>query len=1158
MTFIQQVIKRRSIFLAAAFAVFLVGLPRIVSANHAGCEDWVAKVVSVEGRVESFILHKTDWEPAKLDETLCPDDKVRTMENSRAAILLKNESILRLDQRTIVKFSAIVPEKPSLLELIKGKVLFFSRFPRKLLINTPFVNASSEGTEFLIEVDEESQTTTILVLEGRMTAANEAGSATIESGQAATAKAGERPVVRIVVRPRDAIQWALYYPPVLSLKELGLLEIGELPVSDWRAMVRKSIEYYQAGDVVQAFTALEGAPKEVDDPRFYNYRASLRLAVGRVEEARSDIEKSLSLKSGNGYALALQAIIAVVQNEKDKALELAIKANEAEPNSASVKIALSYAHQANFNLTEALATVQKAVGLDPQNSLAWARLAELWMAEGDLDQALEAAKQAVVLNPRESRAQTVLGFSFLTQIKTSDAKAAFEKAITLAPADPMPRLGMGLAKIREGNLEEGRKDIEIAISLDPNNPLIRSYLGKAYYEEKRDDLAQIQLDMAKELDPNDPTPYLYDAIRKQTINRPVEALHDLQKSIELNDNRAVYRSRLLLDTDQAARSVSLGRIYEDLGFQQLALVEGWKSVNMDPTNYSAHRFLADSYGALQRSEIARLSELLQAQLLQPLNNNPVQPRLGESAPAILAGSGPVDPSFNEFSQLFIRDRHQLLASGVWGENETLGEEIILTGLHKQFSYSVGQFHHETDGFRTNADISQNIYNAFTQVALTPKASVQGEFRYNKTKNGDLDLRFDPDNFSPTQRRERETETYRFGLHYAINSSSDIIGSVYYQEFDAEDPIDSSPVIIPPSPPLDLFADKIESEGVSGEAQYLLRTKRFHLIAGAGHFDEDRTDDITTGILTGFPPPFDVITIPFKLDSDIHHTNFYAYSLLNFPFHATLTLGASGDLLDGLRKNTNQFNPKLGLSWSLTPSTTLRVAGSRVLKRDLVSNQTLEPTQVAGFQQFFDDPNGTDSRRYGAGLDQKLFADLFSGVEISKRDVEIPVLSALTGADTELDVEERLGRAYLFWTPHAWLAASAEYQLERLDSDDITHPFGPKVKTHRVPLGVNLYHPYGFFAKLKATYIDQEGTFFKVSTILIGSKLVKTGTFESGEENNFWTVDASIGYRLPKRLGIWTVEAKNLFDRAFRFQETNLVSPLIQPERLIFTKLTLSF
>jgi hypothetical protein len=74
----------------------------------------------------------------------------------------------------------------------------------------------------------------------------------------------------------------------------------------------------------------------------------------------------------------------------------------------------------------------------------------------------------------------------------------------------------------------------------------------------------------------------------------------MQKAIELNDNRGVYRSRLLLDQDLAARSAALGRIYNDLGFQQIGLLEGWKSLNADPSNYSAHRLLADSYSVLPR------------------------------------------------------------------------------------------------------------------------------------------------------------------------------------------------------------------------------------------------------------------------------------------------------------------------------------------------------------------------------------------------------------------------------------------------------------------------------------------------------------------------------------------------------------------------------
>ena len=260
---------------------------------------------------------------------------------------------------------------------------------------------------------------------------------------------------------------------------------------------------------------------------------------------------------------------------------------------------MSYAQQARFDLEGARENLKKAVELDPQNALAWARLSEIWASFGELGRALDAAKKAAALEPNLSRTQTVLGYAYLMRVNTKDARAAFEKAIALDSADPLPRLGLGLADIREGKLGTGSREIEAAASLDPNNAIVRSYLGKAYYEEKRTGLDEREYNVAKELDPNDPTPWFYDAIAKQTTNRPVLALHDLQRAIELNDNRAVYRSRLLLDADLAARSASLGRIYSDLGFQQLALVEGWKSVNTDQTNFSAHRLLADSYAALE-------------------------------------------------------------------------------------------------------------------------------------------------------------------------------------------------------------------------------------------------------------------------------------------------------------------------------------------------------------------------------------------------------------------------------------------------------------------------------------------------------------------------------------------------------------------------------
>lgn len=114
----------------------------------------------------------------------------------------------------------------------------------------------------------------------------------------------------------------------------------------------------------------------------------------------------------------------------------------------------------------------------------------------------------------------------------------------------------------------------------------------------------------------------------------------------------MYRSRLGLDSDLAARSASVGCIYRDLGFEQIALVDACKSITAHPADYSGHRFLSDSYSSLQRHDIARVSELLQSQLLQPINLTPIQPHLAESDLRIAEGAGPSLPAFNEFNRMY--------------------------------------------------------------------------------------------------------------------------------------------------------------------------------------------------------------------------------------------------------------------------------------------------------------------------------------------------------------------------------------------------------------------------------------------------------------------------------------------------------------------------
>ncbi|MEW6571833.1 MAG: TonB-dependent receptor [Nitrospirota bacterium] len=836
----------------------------------------------------------------------------------------------------------------------------------------------------------------------------------------------------------------------------------------------------------------------------------------------------------------------MAQNEKEKALDLAKKAVEADTNSAPARIALSYAEQANFNLEEALNNLKEAVKLEPENALAWARLAELQLSFGRLNEALEAAQKAVAIEPNLSRTQTVLGFAYLTKVKTKDSKEAFEKAIALDQADPLPRLGLGLAKIRESDLREGRRDLEVALSLDPNNALVRSYLGKAYFEEKKDNLAADQFNTAKDFDPLDPTPFFYDAIHKQTTNRPVEALHDLQKAIELNDNRAVYRSKLLLDSDLAARSASLGRIYSDLGFQQLALIEGWKSVNADPSDFSGHRFLSDSYSVLPRHEIARVSELLQSQLLQPINITPIQPRLEESDLFLISAGGPAAVSFNEFNPLFYRNRIALQTSGIVGENGTWGGEGVVSGIYKKFSFSAGYTHFETDGWRKNADQDDDIANIFLQFELSPKTSIQAEYRYRDLERGDPQLRFFPEDVFFGQTNTEEWDTYRLGVRHSFSPSSVILGSLIYT--DAEFGVrDEEPVVAPGV--VTLLDIKNPQDAVSGEVQHLYRSRYVNLTSGAGYVDSDGIIDITT-VLNPIIVPLPDNKTQVRVDGDVKHANVYAYSNIKPLDNLTFTVGASGDFTDADSPdigNKSQFNPKLGIVWSPFPDTTVRAAAFRVLKRILITDQTLEPTQVAGFNQFFDDFNGTEAWRYGGAIDQKFARDISGGVELSKRDLETPWLDQF-GNSSEVDWEESLIRAYLFWTPHAWLALKAEYQYERVEREEELTDGVKEMDTHRVPLGINFFHPCGLSASVTTTYYNQDGEFERI----IGGG----GVFQTGKDD-FWLVDAAINYRLPKRYGFITIGARNLFDEEFKYYDLDWENPSIQPERFFFARLTLA-
>ena len=138
----------------------------------------------------------------------------------------------------------------------------------------------------------------------------------------------------------------------------------------------------------------------------------------------------------------------------------------------------------------------------------------------------------------------------------------------------------------------------------------------------------------------------------------------------------------------------------------------------------------------------------------------------------------------------------------------------------------------------------------------------------------------------------------------------------------------------------------------------------------------------------------------------------------------------------------------------------------------------------------------------------------------------------------------------YWAPYKMLSLTAEYLYEKLDrAEEFT--FGVKnLKTQRVPLGINFFHPWGFNIGLKGTYYNQKGEFVRQDAMA-------PDDFTSGEDT-FWIFDAVVNYRLPKRYGFLTIGVANLFDKSFEYFDSDLKNPVVQPDRRVYGKVSLSF
>ena len=1148
-------------------------------------------LLEAAGQVEFFGGAKTNWQPAVVGTLLHPGDRLRTHAQSRAAVQLSDRSVIRLNERTTLEILPPRRAEKKRFGLPSGSLYFFNREkPADVEFDTPLAAGAIRGTEFLLEVADADSAVHLALIDGLVGLQTQAGEISLQRGEELRLARGQPPQKTALVNARAKIQWALYYPAIVNPAELQLTATGASSLAE-------VLRDYNAGDLLAAL-AKWPENKTPSSPGAKILHAQLELAVGQVTEA----EQALA-NLDEPAAVALRQLIAVVRNdtaERRSPTRLDARSETGrvgDRRSASELLAHSYALQACADLEGARAAAGRAVLAAPEFGFAHARWAELEFSFGHRRAAMAELDRALKISPRLAAAHALKGFVLLDQGAGKSALASFEQARDLDAALGTAWLGRGLCLLHTRDFSAAHAAFQTAAALEPQRSLFRSYLGKAAGELGDNKAADKELRLAKELDASDPTAWLYSALQLWQENKLNAAIRDLEKSSELNDNRAVFRSRLLLDDDRAVRSANLAALYNEAGITEASRRTAARSVAESYANFSGHLFLADSYQLQSaennydlRLETARQSELLIANLLAP------------------PGAGNLSQVLSQSDRLRFFEQKPIGVSSLttYGSRGDWTQTGTVFGAVDGFSYALDAAYASLHGQRVNNGLEQRDFILTMKQRVTPDDEAYFQIGDFHTAAGDVANLYDPASAKIGFRVEEKQEpdvyagwhhTWSPGSHtlLLVARLSDRLGfhdpneSVLFLQTSLfggdvlairEGPLAPAPTGQGPMQ-LDFARDFTL---YSAELQHIWETPRFTFVLGGRVQSGDITTSANlTNSFLGLPNPVLSQTSKGTLDRE----NVYAYTTWNIFDSLQFIVGGAYDRvrfpdnqdlppLSAGKTTRDLFSPKLGLLYQPWNRGQLRASYTKSLGGLYFDNSVrLEPSQVGGFNQAFRSliPEsvaglvaGSEFETIGAGFDQALGRGSFFGVELeqlsSHGDREVGTFQSFaelyapeTANHTRetLDFREQNLSAYFGQLLGENFSVGARYRVSAAKLQE-HFPQIPataaglgqvsrneRALLHQVSLTGNLHLPGGFFAQWESAWYRQD----------------TDGASPALAAADFWQHNLTAGYRFPHRRAELQVGLLNLFDTDYRLNPLNLHADLAR-RRTFVASLRLNF
>jgi tetratricopeptide (TPR) repeat protein len=1148
-----------------------------------------ASVTFTNGTVH-YLAQNRAPAPAMLEQLLDFGDALRTLELSRAAVEFSDYSGLSIKDQTRLQILARsdLTNAPTIV-LLEGEVYFSNRGsgPRRIPFIAQDVKGVPEGTEFLLRV--RGGVTEVVMFDGAVELINSQGRARVSSGQHATATVGQPIRVESRIEAHNVVQWWIYYPAIVPVEELGLDEAE-------RRRVAVSLTNYVSGDLIRAMESYPGypAPDSPDTDAGKVYLAQIYLGVGAVDRAEN-LLKTVQQDHG-GQALALNQLIRAVTptlpysptteqtvpgmhtkpgpwHSLSEEEVSSLYAHTNVPATAGGWLAQSFSLQALRDLAGARHSAQMATELAVGFGFAWARLAELQFSFGMRKEAKIAVDRALSLTPRNAQALTVRGFLQAAEHQTREAMASFSEAASIDPSLANAWLGKGLAMLMEESpllfsvqserRERWRESLSRAAILEPRRSLLRSYLGKMFADAGDFYRAEKELEYAKLLDPGDPTPWLYSALMRQQQNQSREAIRDLEHSVDLNDNRAVYRSRLLLDQDNAVRSANLARMYDQVGLGDISLREAAKAVSYDYTSFSSHQFLADSLNTRRdpnrfnlRDETVWFNEYLLASLLSPVGAGPTSQNVSQQ----------------DYARLFDRDRIGLASSTDYFSNGRWRETASQFGQMGRSSYAFDVEHYSQGDSNQNQDAHRTEWWSQIKHEVSPRDTLMILTKVQNSTSGDNRRYYAPlDRDLDTRYHEEQSPLAVAGWHRTWNPGSHtlLLAGRLESKVDQNDLnrritiIDSDqsagPYLINSSVSKATYSGSYEL--FLGEIQHILSGDWGDTVLGSRL--QQGTMDFSSRLVTGtnvlLANLVNQTELATQASQNYQKLSGYVYVQPRLNRNLQLTLGSSVESVhsplahytipvDDAAIETVRLLPKAGLLWSRYPWLTLRTLYAETMGGlSFDESFRLEPSQLLGFPQSFRTliPETEEGivglphhRTTAVALDFKVGNSVFLGVGLQELKANVDrargIIRYPVGPTDFHHADSSLGSARyrereLWASVHCllgpWLSMATKYRYvdsklrQNYEENLMQANFGSRhqARLHELRTSASVHHETGGFASIEHRFLIQTS-----------SGYTSINADESSSQLN-----AYVGWRLKNSRAEFTLGLLNLANQDYR-------------------------